>query len=314
MSVDNDEQMAQDESTIEQVDVEQLAEAGADATELSTQDNAEAEIEQISAADLAGSQPETDEADKERNKLYAENRVAKKRLKELERQVDSGNIPDSYAFKPSETVERPKLTEYVNEERLYSEFNGSEALALAAYNEAKELYSEKNGSVESERVAHAESVKRQIAAQMAAENAFDESIAKHSKVVNNIDTSLERAESLLGERDFNTVRDIVGGDNAALVLATIGANDKVQAEFMEVASQAIQTGNINLMGKHLARLEDRIVSNLPSAKTISTAASENPVGGDGADLSDLDKKMNAAAQKGDVGEYRRLKKLKGNAA
>ena len=69
------------------------------------------------------------------------------------------------------------------------------------------------------------------------------------------------------------------------------------------------------MVKHLARLEDRIVSNLPSAKTISTVASENPVGGDGAaDLSDLDKKMNAAAQKGDVGEYRRLKKLQGNAA
>jgi hypothetical protein len=118
----------------------------------------------------------------------------------------------------------------------------------------------------------------------------------------------------LGERDFNTVRDIVGGDNAALVLATIGANNKVQAEYLEVANQAILKGDLDIMKRHLWRLEDRIVSNLPSAKTISTAASENPVGGDGADLSDLDKKMNAAAQKGDVGEYRRLKKLKGSAA
>ena len=273
MSVDNDEQMAQDESTIEQVDVEQLAEAGADAAELSTQDNAETEIEQISAADLAGSQPETDEADKERNKLYAENRVAKKRLRELEKQVDSGNIPESYAFKQSETVERPMLTDYVNEERLFSEFIGDSAVALAAYNEAKESYSEKNGSVESERAAHAESVKRQIAAQMAAETAFDESIAKHSKVVNNIDASLERAESLLGERDFNTVRDIVGGDNAALVLATIGANDKVQAEFMEVANQAIQTGNINLMNINLQDLSNLYTILFPHTSSYQTIIS-----------------------------------------
>jgi len=310
MSVDTDEQKLQDESEIEQISAEQLADAGAEAVESSTQDDAEEVIEQIDAASLAGTQPEENNADKsEHNRLYAENRIAKKKLKQLEEQLDNGVIPESHAYKPDKVTEKPRVADFVNQDRLYDEFNGSEAIALAAYNEALSDWQESSSSVEQGRTKHLENVRAQTQAQIAAEEAFEKSVVEHRKMVKNIDDSLEKAERLLGN-DFNFVRDIVGGDNAALVLAVIGSNAKEQQDFIQVAQQAITSSNPNGLIKHLALLEQRVMSNLPSAKTISTAASETPVDGGGSGMSDIDAKMQKAADAGNTKEYQRLKAIK----
>ena len=309
MSVDTDEQMTQVESNDEQIAAEQLADAGAEAVETSTQDVAEEAVEQVSAADLAGTQPEKEKADKERNRVYAENRVNKKRIQELEKQVESGVLPEGYDYKPSETIEKPRLTDF--KARLYDDFEGDSQLMALAYQEAKEDWQDSQRGIETGRQEHIDNVKRQIVAQRESEEAFEASIDEHRKVVANIDDSLIKAERLLGRDDFNVIRNMVGTENAALVLAVIGDNNNEQQAFMQVAQNAVATGNQFALVKHLAQLESRILSNLPSATKISTATTESPVdGGNASGTSDIDAKMEKAAKARDHKEYRRLKAIK----
>jgi len=306
---DNVEQKIKEEAQEIDISVEQLADAGAKAAEDQTHDPVDSEIEQIDVEALAGTQPEKKEAEKEHNRLYAENRVKTKRLRQLQAQLENGVIPESHAFKPQEAKEKPKLDDFVKGDRFYDDFNGNEAIALAAYQEAKEEWQSGSKSVDAQKEEHLATLRERTMAEIAREEAFDESVAKFGKSVKGLDDSLSKAEKLLGERDFIAVRDVIG-DNAALVLAVIGSNAKEQRDFLAVADKAAVTGDPTAIIKHLTLLEHRVLSNFPSAKTISNAASEKPVGGGEKVDSNLDALIDKASKAGDADEYRRLMNIK----
>jgi hypothetical protein len=297
---------SQDIEQTEALANEQLSALGNDEAEGSTQESAEEAIEQVSINDLAGETKALD-SEKKTNNLYAQNRVMSRKLKELESQIEAGNLPPEHAFKPVEKGDRPKLTDFVNDTRLYDEFNGSEALALASFNEAKEEWAESRSSLATQEQSHNEQLLKQVQADKVADEQFIASIDGLRGRIPDIDQSLEKAETVLGVNDFEAIRGAVGG-NAALVLGVIGANAEVQAELSEAAA----TGHTPTLIKYLTRLEDRIVSNLPS-KTVSKAGGETPLGGGSGSMIDYDaeivKVYNDPAMRGMKG-VNRIKELR----
>lgn len=306
MSVETDEQMTNDQESSEQIDASQLAEAGASDSTDTTQVDAETdkvEVEQIDLEALAGSQPETTE--KERNNLFAANRVKTKRLKELEAQLEAGNIPQGHEFKPEGQGEKPKVADFVNDDVLYDKFGGSENVALAAYQEAKEDWNAHGTTVGNQTTAHNKQMADNVRFQIAQEETFEGNIDKHRKTIKGLDDSLASAEKIYGEGDFNAIRDAVG-DNAPLVLAVLGSNNGER----DALAAAVATNNQAHIIKHLTRLEDKILNNLPSVNKISKANSETPLGGGSNDTGgNLQAKIDKAASAGDIDEYQRLKKI-----
>jgi hypothetical protein len=155
--------------------------------------------------------------------------------------------------------------------------------------------------------SHNEQLLKQVQADKVADEQFISSIDGLRGRIPDIDQSLEKAEAVLGVNDFEAIRGFVGG-NAALVLGVIGANAEVQAELSEAAA----TGHTPTLIKYLTRLEDRIVSNLPS-KTVSKAGGETPLGGGSGSMIDYDaeiaKVFNDPAMKGMKG-VNRIKELR----
>ena len=178
-------------------------------------------------------------------------------------------------------------------------------MALAAFNEAKDDWAEGKGSVTESQAAHNEAFHAQTAQMLEQEKAFEAKTDEYRKTVKGIDVSLDSAEEFLGPKDFLHVREMIG-ENAPLVLAVLGSNPSEQQAYIN----ALHTGNINNVVKHLARLEDKVLSNLPSAKTISKAASESPVQGSGTVDKGLEAKIEKASKAGDATEYRRLMNIK----
>lgn len=298
-------QMTDEQESGEQMDASQLAETGVSNPDESTQESAgteQEEVEQIDLSTLAGTQPEKTE--KEHNNLYASNRVKTKKLKDLEAQIASGNVPDAHAFKPEAQSEKPKLADFVSDDVLFDKYGSSEAIALAAYNEAKEDWNAHGSTVVNQRTAHNEQLVSNVQGQIAQEEAFESNIEKHRGAIKGLDDSLAHAEKLFGEADFNLIRDHVG-DNAPLVLAVLGSNSAERDAFVS----SISGGQASVI-KHLTRLEDRIVSNLPSVNKISKSNTETPLGGGNTDSTgDLQKKIDAAAKSSNVEEYQRLKRI-----
>lgn len=289
---------------VDEIATEQQDAEGSESAEVSTPDTAEVEVEPVDIETLAGTQPESD-AGKEHNKLHASIRVKTKRLKELEAAIERGEVPTDHAFKPKAQAEKPKLTDFTNEERLYDEFGGNAQVALAAYNEAKEEWEGQTGSLKEQEAAHNENLKAQIQAEIEKEQAFEAAIEKHSKYVRNLSESVDSATELLGEPAVAAIRDAIG-ENSPLVLATLGKSGAEYAALQEV----VKTGNPNAVVRHLTRLEDKILANLPSTK-ISRATPETPLGsGAGAFVGDIDEKMRKAASAMDFKEYERLKAIK----
>jgi len=70
----------------------------------------EEQIEPVDVSTLVGTQAETSE--KERNNLYAANRVKDKQLKELREQIEKGQAPEQHTYKPETVDEKPKLSDF----------------------------------------------------------------------------------------------------------------------------------------------------------------------------------------------------------
>ncbi len=120
------------EVDLSQLDTSEQLEPSADGqVEDSTQEPTEEVFETVELNDLVGETKaeSDDEKDrKEKNKLYASNRVMSKKLKQLEEQVLQGNIPSEFAFNPDDIGEEPSIKDY--QARLYDEFDGSEAIMI----------------------------------------------------------------------------------------------------------------------------------------------------------------------------------------
>ena len=296
------EKVTEETELTETVETEQQEAAAADLAEGLTQEPAEEAIETIGLDDLVGeTKAQADDEQKEKNKLYAQNRVMSKKLKHLEEQIDKGVIPEEYAFKPQEAQPEPDLADF--QSRLYDDFEGDTNLMLAHFNEAQRKHSQTHQSVSQQKEAHTAQLKQQLAIAKQAEESFIGNVERLQKVIPTIDTGLQKAEQLLGETDFNAIRDVVG-DNAPLVLGLIGTNKDVQANLM----QAVQGGQTSLI-KYLTRLEDDAVKRLPQ-KTISKAPSDTPLSGGTSKTIDYDAEIQKVKNDPKLRGMPAVKKLK----
>ena len=320
--VDTVEQANQEQEPIEQVTNEQLAEAGADAAELSTQDSAEDVTEQIDLEDLAGeAKAQGDEQVKAHNAAMASKRhhLSKQikskedQLNQLEQQLEQGVLPQGYEFKPqNEASERPNLDSYKS--RLFDDYEGDTSLMLAYFKEDVRKYEEANQGIDAQRQSHIDDVKADINRERKANEQFIKKTDEFRAIVPNIDDGLNGFNEKLIEargvevanRLMPQLRDNIG-KNAPLVLAAIGMNDKNFDGLIDAANTGGDVG----VTRFLTRLEDRLINGLPSAKTISTAASENPVGGDGAIGNDYEKILkDIESGKGRYGSMTRFERAK----
>ena len=72
---------------------------------------------------MGETQTQGDSEQKEKNKLYAQNRVMARKLKQLEAQAEAGQLPPELAYKPSEDVAEPQLADF--QARLYDDFEAT---------------------------------------------------------------------------------------------------------------------------------------------------------------------------------------------
>ncbi len=277
---DTGREVSQEIEQTETLATEQLSELGSEQVEDSTQEAAEETLEQVSINDLVGETQAQDEEQKERNRLYAENRVKSKQLKELKAQVESGQLPPDLAYKPQEESQEPQLVDF--QSRLYDDFDGDTTLMSLAYNEALRKYDRQQEAVSRQSREHVERVQAQLQADTEADAQFVSQVEALRGQIPEIDESLIAAERLLGVQDFEAIRKTVGS-NAPLVLGVIGADRKVQAEL----AQATATGDMPALVRYLTRLEDKIVNNM-SRKTVSKATGETPLAGGSQSMIDYD--------------------------
>ena len=299
------DEVTEENDVVEEVVDEQLDSPAGDDAEDSTQEAAEETIETISINDLGGeTQAQSEEEDKQKqqkelNNIYAKTRKATKRLKQLEEQVESGTLPEQFAYKPQEVKPEPQLEEFQN--RLYDDFEGDPNLMLAHFSEARRQHEASQQSDKQAMQAHNDLFKEQLRLQGEAEERFESNIKEFSKVIPDLDDGLAQAEKLMSVEIFNEIRAFTG-DNAPLVLSRIGASKKVQEELGNLYAEAERTRVGYKVQKYLTRLEDELSNSLPRNK-ISKAKAETPLSGS-ANVDQYDKQLkNIEAGKG---EYKNL--------
>ena len=294
MSDQEIDQLDQDNELIEAVTEEQdLALESAD-TDDSSQESEEAEAATVNLADLVGETEAQDDdlETKQHNASFARERVRQskqlqkkqEKLEQLQAQIEQGQEPAGFEFKAKEATPRPMFDDY--KARLYDEFEGSEALMLAKLSEDTELWKESNQSISTQRDEHRQKSLDNVAAMKAVEDKFAEDIETVKAIAPTIDSDIDNAHTLLGDSDFNAIRNYIG-KNSPLVLGVIGASKATQAELADVVAM----GSYSELTKYLTRLEDKVVKNLPKKTHVSQAKAEEPISGGASSAFNVDKEI-----------------------
>lgn len=294
MSDQEIDQLDQDNELIEAVTEEQdLALESAD-TDDSSQESEEAEAATVNLADLVGETEaqDDDQETKQHNASFARERVRQskqlqkkqEKLEQLQAQIEQGQEPAGFEFKAKEATPRPMFDDY--KARLYDEFEGSEALMLAKLSEDTELWKESNQSISTQRDEHRQKSLDNVAAMKAVEDKFAEDIETVKAIAPTIDSDIDNAHTLLGDSDFNAIRNYIG-KNSPLVLGVIGASKATQAELADVVAM----GSYSELTKYLTRLEDKVVKNLPKKTHVSQAKAEEPISGGASSAFNVDKEI-----------------------
>ncbi len=268
---------------------EQLSALGNDDAEGSPQESVEEVVEQVSIDDLMGETKAPDDEQAKKNNLYAQNRIMSKKLKQLEQAVETGKLPEDYAYKSESNVSEPDLKEFHS--RLYDDYDGDIDLMKLHFQQALRKYDQHASNETKAQEQHNERVRQDVLARKANDEAFIASIEQHKAIVPNLDQSLIKAEEKLGVNDFEAVRGALSNDIAPLVLGVIGTNDKVYGELVEAA----QKGQLATI-QYLTRLEDKIKGNLNSKNTVSKAGGESPLSGGNSSVIDYDAEIQKVLQ------------------
>ena len=294
MSDQEIDQLDQESEVVEAVTEEQdLALESAD-TDNSSQELEEAEAATVNLADLVGETEaqDDDQETKQHNASFARERVRQskqlqkkqEKLEQLQAQIEQGQEPAGFEFKAKEATPRPMFDDY--KARLYDEFEGSEALMLAKLSEDTELWKESNQSISTQRDEHRQKSLDNVAAMKAVEDKFAEDVETVKAIAPTIDSDIDNAHTLLGDSDFNAIRNYIG-KNSPLVLGVIGASKATQAELADVVAM----GSYSELTKYLTRLEDKVVKNLPKKTHVSQAKAEEPISGGASSAFNVDKEI-----------------------
>lgn len=297
------------ENPVDDLEIEGLADVeslGNDEAELDHEGNPipseEIDLEStVSVDDILGSHP--DEEEKKRNQAFARMRVEKKKLEEEREALIANGIP-------APTGRKPRRVDFLDPEVVLDRFQGDVDLAKAAYEDAIEDFSSKGSRRINERRA-------QIEAEIKTRNEFldiEEQFQEKSKAVKNVknfENNIAIAEAAMaiddgkgGYIDGSLVIKKFYPDDAPMMLAALGLNPKIARKLVELPDQAS-------IFKALADLQMKCKKVAVGSQKVSQAARETPVTGaatTGA-LTDIEKKMNACAKKGDVKGFQKYKAL-----
>jgi len=290
----NTETLEQEENVVEGL-LDQSVEAGADTEADLPNEATETEAPEIDLSTLVDSRSDEE---RQHNKQNAEQRILRKRTRELEdklKQLES----QPYQADTSE-LKKPRRTDFLNDKVLYDQYGGNEQLALAAFEDAKDDYNDSvrnlSSKAEQEHKGHSE----QARFHLQIEEGFDEHAKDVRHRIPNFDTLIDKAESILGVEGALLIKDQYG-ENAPLMLAALGHDRNLTASLT-------QGSQVEAFRK-LAALEHKVVNSRSSLNTQSTASTETAVkSNELSGVASIEAAMKKAADKGDHKQYIELRK------
>lgn len=267
--------------------------------------NAQPEREEyeIEVAEASQGQEKQDPAT---NRAFAAERIARKRQKELEQQIEQlkqGQISDDLRVKP-ELPSQPNLDDYLSDTAL-EKYGYDQSVALAAFQRANTEWQLQ--AMDAKSIAQAKQSQRvsQFINQADGHAAkFRQHYDTAEKLgINKFDEIEERVTNSLPTGWAN---DIIGlfPEKSAAIFAHLDANPDKLARFASM--------NPSYATVELTRLADSLTIKKKAALSKAPPPDEALSGAGGGNQSDLLKQMEKAANEGNVSLYRQLKaKLQG---
>lgn len=237
------------------------------------------------------------------NAHFAAKRLERKRQRELEQkmeQVKRGELPDHLRVNP-ELPKQPDANDFFSDEALVK-YDYDSSRAAAAFQQANSEWQMNAMDARSNAVAE-QGRKTQEYTQQSAQ--YVDAARKHYDAAEklNIPDYQEKEEAFAQLVPAQIVSDlmVLFPDKSAALMYHLGSNPEKTRQILQMNQQQALI--------ELTRLSERLTLK-PRSKPVSEAPNpDEPIQGQAvaANISALEKQMNAAAAKGDVETYRKLK-------
>ncbi|EIN8656629.1 TPA: scaffolding protein [Citrobacter freundii] len=241
--------------------------------------------------------------DPETNAKFAQRRIERKRQRELEQQaaaVQRGELPESIRVTP-DLPPQPNYNDFFTDEAL-EKYGWDNARAQAAFQQATNDWLLKAQDVRSNAVAE-QGRRAQEYAQQSAQ--YVDAARKHYDAAEklNIPDYQEKEDAFMQVVPAPVATDIMRlfPEKSAALMYHLGANPEKARQLLAMDGQQALI--------ELTRLSERLTLK-PRSKPVSEAPNpDEPIQGQAvaANISALEKQMNAAAERGDTETYRKLK-------
>jgi len=265
-------------------------------SEESTQEAEEVDLSDLDLEGLAGTHPEEE---RKRNNAMAKMRI---RAKAAEAKLND----DSFVAEPQGN--KPKRVHYLNPETVDEKFQGSEALANAAFEDAMDDYRESGKQSTAEARSTAKAEHKNLSQFVEAQEEFEGQVAAVQGSVKNIDSLVAKAEDSMfivdshgNELDGSMVIKMRYKEDAPLMMAALGSNPSVAKSIMAMPDQFDVIQALN-------RLRDKVRNVKANTRQVSSAPEDTLVkGSNKASMTKTERLMEEAADAGNYEEYNRLR-------
>lgn len=241
--------------------------------------------------------------DHDTNAKFAARRIARKRQRELEQQVEAvsrGELPENLRVNP-DLPKQPDVNDYLSDEAL-SKYDYDSNRALAAFTQANSEWTQKALDARSNAVAE-QGRKTQDYTRQSTQHV--EAARQHYDAAEKLGLAdydeKEEAFRALVPAGVDVALMQLFPEKSAAMMYHLGSNPEKVRQLMSMSEQQAII--------ELTRLSDRLTLK-PRGKTVSAAPPvDEPVQGSvaAANISALQKQMEKAAAKGDTETYRKLK-------
>ncbi|MEG0868145.1 MAG: scaffolding protein [Hafnia sp.] len=237
------------------------------------------------------------------NAQFAQRRLERKRQRELEQQAEAvkrGELPENLRVSP-ELPSQPNANDFFSDESL-AKYDYDQTRALAAFQQANNEWLVKAQDARSNAVAE-QGRKTQEYTQQSAQ--YVDAARKHYDAAEklNIPDYQEKEEAFTQLVQPQIVSDLMllFPEKSPALIYHLGSNPEKTRQILQMNPQQALI--------ELTRLSERLTLK-PRSKPVSEAPNpDEPIQGQAvaANISALEKQMNAAADKGDVETYRKLR-------
>lgn len=238
------------------------------------------------------------------NAQFAQRRLDRKRQRDLEQQAEAvkrGELPENLRVTP-DLPPQPNVNDFFGDDALYSKYNGDTAMASAAFQQANNEWSTKAQDARSNAVAEQGRKTQEFTQQS---EHYVVAARKHYDAAEklNIPDYQDKEDAFMQLVPPQVGADIMTlfPEKSAAIMYHLGANPEKTRQLLSMNGQQALI--------ELTRLSERLTLK-PRGKQVSEAPNpDEPIQGQAvaANISALEKQMNAAAEKGDVEAYRKLR-------